>query len=506
MPLALAGTTALSAYAESPFLVPRYVAEKPIKDELGRTRVIIDFVDDAHVNYPKDPPPGWDNKSIHRTQVANLIYGHAKRYGYEPKGMTTWVGNSVTTYLSDAQLKQMRNDKTVKQVSDDALGEFSSSPPWSDTIGTYPAYETWSWGRNATNGKVYNGPINSGSNRRVYIIDSGVAIHSDLPSVTYRVNVGCGSGNCDAGWWPAVGCYAHATHIAGIIGASANANFGTAGVYAGVEIRSVTYTQARSETYGVCADFQNLQLAYSNFGYALDYVFFETLTSGNLLVPIVNISQNSMGLGYDSAGQAGPNVWKLQRLVQPDYYYWQYWPITGPYPGAFVVQSAGNSGSNVCTLPSPAYRPYPYANETAVDGITVVGSLSKSGAPTAAFSPPYPAVVSQPALASNHGACVDVWAPGDDIVSSFGDQISAWSNQTTVGGSYWGLVGYGYSGWARMSGTSMAAPHIAAAAAYVADYYGLTTPIAIEQKLRDLMVWTGYVDASNRPAFRVELP
>ena len=31
----------------------------------------------------------------------------------------------------------------------------------------------------------------------------------------------------------------------------------------------------------------------------------------------------------------------------------------------------------------------------------------------------------------------------------------------------------------------MAAPHVAAAAAYIADKYQLTTPIAIEQKVRD---------------------
>jgi subtilisin family serine protease len=41
-----------------------------------------------------------------------------------------------------------------------------------------------------------------------------------------------------------------------------------------------------------------------------------------------------------------------------------------------------------------------------------------------------------------------------------------------------------YKGWAWLSGTSMAAPHVAAAAAYIADKYALTTPAAIEAAVR----------------------
>jgi hypothetical protein len=58
--LTLASAAALPAQAESPFLVPYYVAQKPIIHAQGRKQVIIDFVDDAHINSPKDPPPGWD--------------------------------------------------------------------------------------------------------------------------------------------------------------------------------------------------------------------------------------------------------------------------------------------------------------------------------------------------------------------------------------------------------------------------------------------------------------
>ena len=42
----------------------------------------------------------------------------------------------------------------------------------------------------------------------------------------------------------------------------------------------------------------------------------------------------------------------------------------------------------------------------------------------------------------------------------------------------------GYSGWAWLSGTAMAAPHVAAAAAYVADRDGLNSPVDIENTVR----------------------
>ena len=80
--LALASAAALPAQAESLFLVPYHAAEKPIVDAQGRKSIIIDFVDDAHEKFPKDPPPGWDsNASFHRPQVVNLVNAHAKTHG-----------------------------------------------------------------------------------------------------------------------------------------------------------------------------------------------------------------------------------------------------------------------------------------------------------------------------------------------------------------------------------------------------------------------------------------
>ena len=56
---------------------------------------------------------------------------------------------------------------------------------------------------------------------------SGVAVYSPVLLPPYL------------GAYPTVGCYAHSTHIAGIVGANADNNGPRAGVYAGVNMVSI---------------------------------------------------------------------------------------------------------------------------------------------------------------------------------------------------------------------------------------------------------------------------
>ncbi|KAJ3483614.1 hypothetical protein NLI96_g6193 [Meripilus lineatus] len=68
---------------------------------------------------------------------------------------------------------------------------------------------------------------------------------------------------------------------------------------------------------------------------------------------------------------------------------------------------------------------------------------------------------------SNYGAVVDIFAPGQDV-------ISAWIGSTTATN--------------RISGTSMATPHVAGLIAYLISHSGNTTPAAMSTKLKSLAV------------------
>lgn len=133
--------------------------------------------------------------------------------------------------------------------------------------------------------------------------------------------------------------------------------------------------------------------------------------------------------------------------------------------GAVVVAAAGNSGQSGNTPLYPAAFPEPIA-VAAVDS-----SLRR-----AAFS--------------NSGAYVDVAAPGDSIVSAWGS-------------------GDAHYAWA--SGTSMAAPHVSAAAALVLAAHPSYTPAQVRERIettardlgpsgRDDQYGTGLVDPKRAMA------
>jgi subtilisin family serine protease len=107
--------------------------------------------------------------------------------------------------------------------------------------------------------------------------------------------------------------------------------------------------------------------------------------------------------------------------------------------GVVYAIAAGNSGADACTQ-SPARAG---AGE---NGIITTAAIDASG-----LEPTW----------SNYGACVDVWAPGVSILS------------TKRGG-----------GTTTMSGTSMAAPHVAGTAALYLSANSGASPSAVESRLK----------------------
>ncbi|MFM7062795.1 MAG: S8 family peptidase, partial [Actinomycetes bacterium] len=105
--------------------------------------------------------------------------------------------------------------------------------------------------------------------------------------------------------------------------------------------------------------------------------------------------------------------------------------------GITVVVAAGNSNADACQS-SPASAP---------SAITVAASTSAD----------------VKAAYSNYGSCVDLFAPGSSIVSAW------WSSSTAT---------------ATLSGTSMASPHVAGAAAAVLGNSRALTPAQVADRLR----------------------
>jgi len=525
-------------------LVPYHTGKAPMRDEQGRTYVVVDFMPGAEAPYAeqaRDALASFDPKrNREHPQVLLLIEDYEKRFGIAPQyrvdergnrqrsNVTTWVGASIAAYLTDGQIRALRADKNVRLVTDVQPVEFSS-PPWYPSWNGAPWGELNDWGWNAVAGKS----VLSGSTRKVYIIDSGVAYHSELGSVSLRLSVAPDMYPYDR-WL--VGCYTHATHVAGIIGATENNGTGRRGVYAGVNIVSITggydswrYDALPSPRY--CNNVPMGSMSSAEIGYALDRVVADNLQPANAVPKphIVNLSMNpGAATGFAGNGVAESNWTKILTLVTPTVYFA---PFYYQHPGHVLVQSAGNFFADSCSTSngtygaSYAFKTSAAAQSTTADGVIVVGAVNSQGKPVGGangtFANAYPQFSDRPggpnpytfagALGSNYGGCVDMWAPGDFIYSTWGEGLnSTRENASYVGGepqacASGGCVSSPQSGWAFLSGTSMAAPHVAAAAAYAADLYGLTTPAAIEQHLRNNLKPSYGNDAAGQPARMVQL-
>jgi|GEM_PF-1984526 len=389
-----------------------------LRDALGRTHYIVDLHDDAARDVSaRAAPPSDGFASHHDVRVRHLVDVLRSDHAFTPTAMTSLVGKSFSAFLTTEQVERLRGDARVKRLTEDRFVDISGA--WSNTgsAGIIP------WGIHAV-----GGPKLSNRSRTVYVLDLGVAPHNDLVSVERLVAT---PGNT------LVSCYPHATHVAGIIGARSSATVGSVvGVNAGAAIVSVAVSRdvPNSPQCDTAAPI-------SDVGAGLDLIYARILASGT--VGIVNISMN---LGVFNVGQTLGD--KLRVLATPN-------PAVG-YPGAFIAQSAGNNHRDACA--------YSYNAPNTSDGIMVVGAIDDNGQPVKPLSVSnrfrnQPLARDEPG--SNFGACVDIWAPGYIVRST-------WTNHRYV----------------NLSGTSMAAPHVAGLAAYLAESQGLTTPAQIEQAVR----------------------
>lgn len=270
----------------------------------------------------------------------------------------------------------------------------------------------------------------TGEGVHVYVIDSGIRrTHTEFGGrVLSAVNFLTENGAVDP--TATDDCAGHGTHVAGIIG---GANFGIA--------KQVTLHSVR---------FLNCQAETPNLDDGLAAVLWVNEDAINHRPAVINFS----------AGTDFVDVGAFEEAV-----------LASIASGITFVAAAGNGNTNACTV-SPAALP---------EVITVGATWSDTDTRWTYYPPPGSIDEEQ---GSNFGPCVDLFAPGVDIVSAWPDGL--------LGGGCTVLPGH-YPAppdtqTAKCFGTSMAAPHVAGVAARFLQNHPEASPAD---------VWTAISNASN---------
>ena len=300
--------------------------------------------------------------------VAGTVARFENRLGFRANHLYSRAIRGFSAHLTPRQIQALQNDLLVSYVEPDTVATTTAQAlPWGvDRIDADQSFTL------AGNG---SGVI---SNVRAYVIDSGIAAHSDL-NLVQHINF-AGGKNTD--------CNGHGTHVAGTIAAKDNSS-------------DVVGVAPSAALIGVKV------LSCGGWGWMSDIIKGVDWVTANAAKPAV--ANMSLGGGINQS---------LDTAI-----------LNSARSGVFYSVAAGNEGADACAS-SPARM-------GAYDGIMAVAATDKTDAE---------------ASWSNFGDCVDLWAPGVSIVS------------TRKGG-----------GTTTMSGTSMAAPHAAGAAAlYLSQNPGAT--------------------------------
>ncbi len=261
----------------------------------------------------------------------------------------------------------------------------------------------------------------------VSVVDGGISKHKDLDGVVDYDN----SYNFVDMKTTTVG-HCHGTHVAGIIGALSNNDYGIAGIaggnvsenLSGVKIISSQVFRAENSDE---TDYEADDETADDFEAAIKW----GADHGAV------ISNNSWGNSYKTESQARNATTSSSMKAAIDYFN-KYAGMSadgttqvGPMAGGVVFFAAGNDG-------------WAYAHPADYEGCVAVGAIGPSGSRTSY---------------SNYGSWVDICAPGGE---------SATSGST----SGYIISLYATSGYLYMCGTSQASPMVAGVAALVVSHCG----------------------------------
>jgi subtilisin family serine protease len=210
-------------------------------------------------------------------------------------------------------------------------------------------------------------------------------------------------------------CNGHGSHVAGTIGARDD-TVGVVGVAPGIRLHAVKVLNCAGSG------------SWSDVISGINYV------AGTSTRPAVA----NMSLG-------GPQNAAVDQAVR-----------TAVANGVFFAVAAGNDGADAC-----GHSPAAAGTTSGVDTVAATDSSDAE------------------ASWSNFGSCVDIWAPGVSIYSTY------------KSGSY-----------ATLSGTSMATPHVAGGAALYLSSHPTASPGAVESALTNAATITTNMSKSGRTIIR----
>ena len=279
-----------------------------------------------------------------------------------------------------------------------------------------PSNNTDLWGLNAIGAsQLWSRDITGSNNIYVAVIDTGIDYtHQDLAA-----NIDLLSKNFVSSVNDFMDDNGHGTHVAGIIGAVGNNNYGVIGVNWNVKI--IALKALDHEGVGDIADIIN----------ALDYIYELLSKNKDLNLAAVNMSLEAAGYSPNRISNKSEPLWVAMKYIDL-------------LNRTSLVVAAGNSGINVGE-PAPnkgtGCDKGDYVYPASFTGLYNMLSVSASD--------------SSGSIASASNKKADISAPGVNILSTWPAAIPSINAQSLDDGSrvY------------DMSGTSMAAPHVAGAIA-----------------------------------------
>jgi Subtilase family len=449
----------------------------PEKDAQGRTKYIYQFDDkavkDTKLNGKSAKRIDKKFEDFHDPKTKELVATFEEEQGIEALLIFSDPFHVFSVFADESKHAVLKKDKRIKQATPVQTLEFSGGI-WSDivTVNGSGQKVITPWGVRAI------GSVDGTNGLPVWVMDSGVNFN---PDINLYQSIALPGFNAE-------GCYEHANFVAGIIGAKNNGS-GIYGVRPNVPISSVPISDTgSSQSTNLGCTFSNVSIPLDKYLAASKVIVQKTIESCRLSLAsrrpiVVNMSFNASP--FTNAANFEFIRQGIQLLISPSNLLMNssggIFKLENYYPGAVVIQAAGNQYTDACS-----YTTYSYSN----DGYIRVGAHDNNGQAVKPLNgingftiktaaPDVPWQLGE--VGSNYGSCVDVWAPGKLIASTF-------TNGNPNYGSTPGRTEYG-------SGTSFAAPHIAGLASYLIQTDpSLTTPSRVEQAIRQRLRFNGAYD------------